>query len=327
LRVVIVDSDHQSFDTERAVAAAHGVELEKAQALSEDEVVRASRDADAIIVQYAPITRAVLEQLPSLRVVGRYGVGVDTIDVEAATQLGIAVTHVPDYGTEDVSDHAIALALTAMRATARLDRAMRRGERDLEPVMPLHRFRGRVFGVLGMGAIGRATAAKAAALGFRTIGADPQFSPGTNVEGVEVTDTDDLVARADVLSLHVPLSPATHHLVDRDLLARMRPGSVLVNTCRGGVVDTDALVEALADGRIGGACLDVFEGEHLPDGHPLLEAEDVVLTPHVAWYSEESYVELKRRITENVVAWLEHGDVTHLVNPAVRGVLTTEHAR
>lgn len=327
MRVVIVDSDHQSFEPERAVAAAHGVELEKVQALSEDDVVRASRDADGIIVQYAQITRAVLERLPRLRVVGRYGVGVDTVDVEAATELGIAVTHVPDYGTEDVSDHAIALALTALRATARLDRAMRRGEHELEPVMPLHRFRGRVFGVLGMGAIGQATAAKAAALGFLAVGADPRFAPGTSLDGIEVTDIDDLVARADVLSLHVPLSAATHHLVDGALLARMRPGSVLVNTCRGGVVDTDALVEALTHGRIAGACLDVFEGEQLPEGHPLLQEEKVVLTPHVAWYSEESYAELKRRVTENVVTWLEHGDVANLVNPAVRGVLATEQAR
>jgi D-3-phosphoglycerate dehydrogenase len=301
-KIVITDCDHDSIDIERAVARAAGVELVLAQCRTEDEVIHAAAGADAIVVQYAPITAKVLDALPGLKAIGRYGVGVDTLDVAAATARGVAVCNVPDYGTEDVSGHAIALAVSRARGITQLDRGVRRGEYSLGPVQPLHRISERVFGVVGLGLIGAATGRKAKGLGYQVIGSDPLLAPGDVTEdGITVVSFEELIAGADVISLHVPLNQHTHHLINGDVLDRVKPGAVLVNTCRGGVVDTEAVAAALTDGRLHAAGLDVFEVEPLPRTSPLLELDNAVLTPHAAWYSEESYAELKRRTVENVV--------------------------
>ena len=317
-RVVVTDLDQPSLDEEESVAAAEGIELVRAECRTEADVIRAAQGADGLIVQYAPITRAVFESLPALRVVARYGVGVDTVDVEAATEFGVAVCNVPDYGTEDVSDHALALALSLARGVVGLDRAMRGGNYSLAPVQPLHRVAGRVFGVVGLGLIGAATARKARGVGYRTIGFDPLYEPGTTTQdGTEVVDFDELISRADVVSLHVPLNTHTRHLVNADVLEAMKPGAVLVNTCRGGVVDTEALIEALRSGGIRGAALDVFEQEPLPQDSPLLELPNTVLTPHAAWYSEESQIELKRRTAQNAADVLAGRNPRNVVNQEV----------
>lgn len=301
-RIVITDCDHDSIAIEQEVAAAAGVELVLAQCRTEDEVIAAAAGAEGIVVQYAPVTDRVLAALPGLRAIGRYGVGVDTLDVAAATTRGVAVCNVPDYGTEDVSDHAIALAVSLARGIVRLDRGVRRGESTLVPVQPLHRMSTRVFGVVGLGLIGSATGRKAQGLGYEVIGFDPLEEEGTTTaDGIAVVGFDELIVRADVVSLHVPLNRHTHHLINAEVLSRMKRGGVLVNTCRGGVVDTAAVAEALASGQLYGAGLDVFEEEPLPADSPLIECENAVLTPHAAWYSEESYAELKRRTLENVV--------------------------
>jgi D-3-phosphoglycerate dehydrogenase / 2-oxoglutarate reductase len=317
-RIVVTDCDHDSITIEEAVAAKAGVDLSRADAHTEEAVIAAAREADGIVVQYAPITARVLDALPGLEAVGRYGVGVDNVDVDAATARGVAVCNVPDYGTEDVSDHAIALALAVFRAVVRLDRNIRSGTYDYAPARPLHRARGSVFGVVGLGLIGAATARKARGLGFRVIGSDPRYDVGARVDGVDdVVSPDDLLRTADVISLHVPLNAETDRLIDAGALAKMRPTAVLVNTCRGGVVDTDALVNALTAGRIRGAGLDVFEQEPLPMDHPLAALDNVVLTPHVAWYTEESRDELKRRAVENVVDVVQGRIPRDVLNPQV----------
>lgn len=317
-RIVVTDWDQASLAEEEAVAASRGMELVRADCRTEEDVIRAAAGAQGILVQYAPVTRKVLEALPGLKAVGRYGVGVDNVDVEAATALGVAVCNVPDYGTEDVSDHAVALTMALARGVAALDRAMRQGDYSLAPAQPLHRLSGRVFGVAGLGLIGAATARKARGLGYSTIGSDPLHTPGTvSPDGTKVVTFDELIRRADVLSLHVPLNRHTRHLIDADVLARMKPGALVINTCRGGVVDTDALVEALQSGRIGGAGLDVFEEEPLPAASRLLGLENVVLTPHAAWYSEESQEELKRRTAENVMDVAAGQTPRNIVNPEV----------
>ena len=316
MRIVITDCDHDAIAEERRVAEAHGVDLELFQCRSEDEVIAAAADADAIVVQYAPITARVLDALPGLRAIGRYGVGVDTVDVAAATARGVAVCNVPDYGTEDVSDHAIALALSLVRGVTELDRRTRAGSYGLSEVKPLHRISALTFGVVGVGRIGTATARKAAALGFAVLGHDPR--PEARVDGVPLVEFHDLLREADVVSLHVPLDERTRHLIDEGALNRMKPGAVLVNTCRGGVVDTEALVRALRSGRVKAAALDVFEQEPLPTTSLLLQVPSVVVTPHTAWYSEESESELKRRTIENVVDYCAGRDPRDLLNPEVR---------
>ncbi|MBD0673727.1 C-terminal binding protein [Streptomyces sp. CBMA156] len=303
VRIVITDCDHDTIEPEQLAAAEAGIDLVRADSADEDAVIEAAAGADGLIVQYAPITAAVLDALPGLKVVSRYGVGVDTIDVDAAHARGVLVCNVPDYGSEDVSDHAIALALSLLRGIPRLDRRMRQGSYDVAAVKPLHRFRGRTFGVVGLGRIGRATARKARALGFEVVAHDPVVEEvPASLRGTELLSFEDILGRADVLSLHVPLTPATRHLLNSGTLSRMRPDSVVVNTGRGGVVDTEALADAIERGGILGAALDVVENEPLPPSHRLFGLSNVVLTPHTGWYSEESFTELKRRAAENAIA-------------------------
>ena len=319
--VVVVDCDHESISTESELAAQRGIKLDWARCRTEDDVIAAAAGADAILVQYAPITARVLDHLPGLVAIGRYGVGVDTVDVPAATAHGVAVCNVPDYGTEDVSDHAIALALALSRALVQLDRGIRAGSHDQVPAKPLHRFATRVFGVVGLGLIGRATGRKAKALGFEVIGCDVQLPAGTTTpEGIDVVSFGDVLARADIVSLHVPLTASTHHLIDAGALATMKPTAVLVNTCRGGVVDTAPLVDALVSGRLKGAGLDVLEEDPVPADHPIAGLDNVILTPHIAWYSEESYEELKYRTLENVADVLAGRRPRNIVNPEVLAV-------
>ncbi|MFE5774393.1 C-terminal binding protein [Brachybacterium sp. NPDC056505] len=327
-RITIVDCDHEAFAEEQQAADAAGIELVKAQATTEDEVIAAAQGADAILVQYAPITARVLDALPDLKAVGRYGVGVDTVDLEAATARGVPVCNVPDYSIEDVSDHAIALAMTLVRGTAQLDRQVRAGRYGLETIKPLHRVCEQTFGVVGLGRIGRATATKARALGFTVVGSDPMLEVGsTSDDGTPVLAFEDLLERSDVLSLHVPLTDATHHLIGADALARMKHGAMLVNTCRGGVVDTGALLAALPAGRPRSAALDVFETEPIPAGSPLLEEENLVLTPHASWYSEESEAELKSRIAAAMVAAVRGERPPHVVNPDALAADDASHAK
>ncbi|WP_411733261.1 C-terminal binding protein [Paeniglutamicibacter sp.] len=321
IRILITDCDHDSIAVEQEVAAAAGIELVLAQCHTEDEVITAAADFDGIVVQYAPITARVMDALPKLKAIGRYGVGVDTLDVEAATARGIVVSNVPDYGTEDVSDHAICLAATLARGITRLDRELRAGSFSLESVKPLRRIRGRVFGVIGLGLIGAATGRKAKGLGYKVIGSDPARETGTTTEdGIEVLTMEQVLEQADVISLHVPLNSHTRHLVNDDFLAKVKDGAVLINTCRGGVVESAAVVRALRSGKLYGAGLDVFEEEPLPVDSDLLTEPNAVLTPHAAWYSEESYTELKSRALGNVIDVCHGKEPRNIYNPAALAV-------
>jgi D-3-phosphoglycerate dehydrogenase len=317
-RIVITDCDHDSITQEQEVAAEHDVELRLEQCRTEDDVIEAAADADGVLVQYAPISARVLDALPRLKAIGRYGVGVDTVDVDAATKHGVAVCNVPDYGTEDVSDHAIALALNLVRGVTEFDRRLRTGQYDFALGRPLHRIRTRTFGVVGLGRIGSATARKAHGVGFNVVGCDPQLPMGsTTPAGVRVVSFEEVLETADVVSLHLPLTATTHHLIDSAALRLMRHGAMLVNTSRGALVDTKAAAEALSSGALRGGAFDVFEEEPLPLDDPLIALDNAVLTPHVAWYSEESYGELKRRAIQNIVDVCARRPPRDVVNPEV----------
>lgn len=314
--VVVTECDHDAFTEEQDVAERNGLTLRVEQS-TPDDLVERCRDADGILVQYATIDGAVMDALPRLRVIGRYGVGVDSVDVAAATERGIAVCNVPDYGTEAVSDHAITLALATARAIPRLDREVRAGTFDLPAVRPMYTFASRTFGVVGLGRIGAATARKAAGLGYEVIGWDVLAEPGQTRHGIAVVALTELLRRSHVVSLHVPLDEANHHLIGPAELELMRSDAVLINTARGGIIDTDALVAALRTGALGGAGLDCHEVEPLPVDHPLTQLDNVVLTPHLAWYTEESYGLLKRRTMENVAAVLLGREPRTIINPEV----------
>jgi D-3-phosphoglycerate dehydrogenase len=319
MKIVITDSNLGDIDLEREIAGRYGFDIiHPKQCKTEADVISVAKDADALIVQYAPVTGNVLNACPRLKAVSEYGVGVDSIDIDACTEKGIAVCNVPDYSYREVSDHAIALTLALDRSILLLDRQIRAGDYSLTAAKPLQRISDRVFGIIGMGRIARATALKARGVGYRVIGTDIAFRPGTVTDdGISVLTFDELLARSDVISLHVPLLPTTKHLINATALLKMKPGAILINTARGGVVDTEALIHAIKNKHLRGAGLDVFETEPLPKEHPLTTLDNVILTPHAGYYSEESIYELKTRPVENASEVLAGRKPGNILNPEV----------
>lgn len=296
--ILITDCDHPSIDVERGIFSAAGWTVRLEQCSTADAVIEAAADATALIVQYAPITGRVLRSLPGLRAVGRYGVGLDTVDTATAAELGVAVRNVPDYCTDEVADHALGLILALTRGLVALDRGVQRGTWDFRLAGRVRRASSQRLGIVGVGRIGSALASRAAALGYDVVGCDPRGPGATRLPTVDLTT---LLETSDIVSIHAPLDASTRHLIDAAALARMRPTAVIVNTSRGGLVDETALVAALREGRIAGAALDVLEHEPIAPDHPLLGLPNVILTPHAAFYSEESLVEMKRKVCERVL--------------------------
>jgi len=313
--VLICGLDHANIVEEQDVLARAGVRFEVVPARTEAEYLERCGDADGLLVQYGAVTRRVLEGLPRLRVIVRYGVGVDGIDLAAATDQGVPVVNVPDYGTDEVANHAVALLLALARRIARLDRQTRSGGWDVFRVGPVTRLAGQTVGILGCGRIGSAVARKLGGFDVRLLGCDPYI--GTFPPGVQPVAFERLLAESDYLTIHCPLTPDTRHLFDAETLARLRPTAVLINTARGGLVDTAALVEALQLGHLAGAGLDVLEAEPIDPASPLLRMEQVIVTPHAAWYSEEGRSDLKRRAAEEAVRVLRGERPRHCVNPDV----------
>jgi D-3-phosphoglycerate dehydrogenase len=313
--VIITDCDHGTIAPEETVLRAAGVEYRLHQAKTEDDVIAVARDADAIILQYAPITGRVLDGLPRCRVAVRYGVGVDTVDLAAATERGVMIANVPDYCIEEVSDHAIAMLLSLWRGVAAYDRAIRGGTWSTTARPPMPRLAGRVLGVIGVGRIGAQTARKATGLGMQVVGYDPYLS--SLPAGILKVTLDALLQQADAVSLHLPLTPESWHLINEATLRKMKPTALLVNTARGGIVETAALIRALQEGWIAGAALDVLEQEPVPRDSALLSLPNVILNPHASWYSDQSVPELKRKTAEIAVAVLRGQRPASVVNPDV----------
>lgn len=311
--VVITDSDLSSDDDEHVLRDA-GFATVRLQAKTENEVVAglSRAGADALIVQWAPVSAAVLDAAPRVRFISRLGIGYDMIDVAAATERGVAVANTPDYCVDEVVAHALAMSLWLLRGLGRFDAAVRKSEWSAVAAYPLAcRPSEATIGVVGLGRIGARVAGQAAALGFRVLASDPYAAP----DGVALTTFEDLLRRSDLVTLHAPLTEETRHLLRAETLALMRPGALLVNTCRGGLVEEAALVEALRSERLGGAALDVFETEPLPAASPLRQLPNVLLSPHAAWYSAASLAELPVQAARQVVDFLTGRPVPSIVNP------------
>ena len=303
-KIAIVDSDFPNNDLEVEMAREAGVELYIApeRDRSAQAIIENAADADGAVTSYGNFPREVFEALPNLKVVSRTGVGYDTIDIDAATEHGCAVCTAPGYGTEVVSDQAITLALCCLRRVNEIDADMRAGVWDYARRRPLGQVRGRTFGVVGMGEIGRACARKANGLGFKVVCWSRSLVPGRRTpEGYDILALDELLATADVVSFHTALAPQTHHLLNAERIRLMKPGAVVVNTARGPIVDTLALAEALNEGRLWGAGIDVFESEPVDFSHPLFSAPHTVLTSHAAYWSEESGLELRTRTMRSAI--------------------------
>ncbi len=300
-RIVITDCDHPTIEIERAIFTRAGYEVELAQCRTADEVATAGAGAVALLAQYAPITDAVLAALPFVRVVGTYGASLDNVELPAAARRGLRVVNVPDYGVDEVADHTLGLILALTRGIVGLDRAVHAGTWDFRGGGELHRSSSQQVGVIGLGRIGSAVARRALAFRFRVVAADPTRPA---VEGVRLVELEELLATSDLVSVTTRFDPSTRHLLNAAAFARMKSGAYLVNTSRGGVVDQAALVDALRSGHLGGAALDVLEREPITPDDPLLSLPNVVLTPHAAFYSRESLVEMKRRAAEAITVAL-----------------------
>lgn len=300
--VVITDCDLPGTAADDALTAA-GFRVRRAASASADDIVAAAADASALIVQWAPIGAELLDRLPDVRFLSRLGIGYDMIDVAAATERGILVANTPAYCLDEVATHTIAMILALGRGLVAYDRAVREGRWSAVDARPLAmRPSATTVAVVGYGRIGSLVARRCAALGFQVIVADPVV-PAVDIlaHGLEPVPVQEAIARADILTLHAPLTPQTHHLVDAAALAAMKQGSVLVNTCRGPLVDEEALADALRAGHLAGAAIDVFETEPLPVESPLRALDSVLLTPHAAWYSPQALADLPVHAAENII--------------------------
>lgn len=302
LRVVVTDYGFPDVAAERQIAESAGAVFEDFQCKTEQEMIAATKDADAVIVQFAPMTRAVIAELTRCKVIVRYGVGYDNVDLEAARERGIIVCNVPNYCIDEVADHTFAMAMCLTRQLASIDAEIRRSEWHNTPVRPMPASRQMTFITLGFGRIARAVLDRAAACKFKIATCDP-YLPAEAAASAGITNLslDQALATADVLSLHVPLNDASRHMINARTLAQLKPACVLINTARGGLVDGVALADALNKGALAGAGLDVFEKEPLPLDHPLRTTKNALLTSHIAWYSEMSGGELQRMAAEEAV--------------------------
>lgn len=318
-KVVFTDYEFATLAPEEEILSKVDAEFVYAQCRTEEEVIEVAKDADALINQYAPITRKVFENLPNLKVVSRYGVGVNTIDVQAATENGVVVGNVTDYCMDEVSDHAFALLIASARKVVTLNEAIKNGNWDYKVSVPIFRLPGRVLGLVGFGRIPQTLAKKAQAFGIKVIAHDPFVSEEVASDfNVELVDLNELCAKSDFISVHAPLIEATRGIISDDQFNAMKKEAFIINTARGPVIDEKALIRALQAGKISGAGLDVLEEEPILENNPLLKMENVILNPHTAWYSEEAQLELKRKTAQNVADVLSGYYPTYLFNRDVK---------
>jgi D-3-phosphoglycerate dehydrogenase len=318
--VAITDYVFSSLEPERAVLEPLGVKLRPQQCRSEEEIIALAQDADAVLNCYAKMTDRVIEQLKRCRIIARYGIGVDNVDLAAASRARILVTNVPDYCIDEVSDHALALLLALARRITVADGTVKAGAWDVVAHAGIRRLRGQTMGLLGFGKIAKALGSKVQPLGMKVLVYDPYLEPALITRyGAEAVDLGRLLAEADAISIHVPLSPETRKIIGQRELAQMKPTAFLINTSRGGIVDEEALAVALTAKRLGGAALDVLSVEPPPADHPLRQAPNIILTPHLAFYSRESVIELQTKAAEEVARALKGEPPRSPVNPEVLG--------
>jgi len=318
-KVVLTDYVWDSLDVERRTLEGLAT-LVPLQTKTPDQFLPEAEDCDALLNTYAgPITADVMARMPRCRIIARYGIGVDTIDLAAATEAGIIVTNNPTYCIEEVAEHTMALLLAAARKITFYERLVRGGRWELPPGKPLYRLVGQTLGLVGFGNIARAVAVRAAAFGLRIVFYDPFVRAGQFDAPGDKRELAELLAEADFVSLHPPLNADTRGMMNDAAFAAMKPSAVLINCSRGPVVDTAALVRALDAGRLAGCALDTTDPEPLPDPYPLRGRENVIITPHAAWYSEQAMVGLQAGAPNEVRRVLTGQWPVNVVNPAVKG--------
>ena len=315
--VAVTDSVFPNLDPARMVLEKIDADLLLAKGTKPEAILQVAKDADALLTTYAKVTAEMIPQLSRCQIISRFGIGVDNVDIPSATKKGIVVTRVPDYCLDEVSDHAMALLLALARKIPFSNARTHGGTWEMKAVVPIHRLRGKVLGLVAFGQIPQLVAPKAQAFGMSVVAYDPYISSEilsrANVERVEF---EELLKTSDYISIHTPLFPHTRHLFSAEVFSRMKPSAYLINTARGPIVDEFALAAALDGKQIAGAALDVMENEP-PTGSPLLGRENVIITPHTSFYSEESLVDLQIKASEEVVRVLSGMPARNPVNPEV----------
>ncbi|MFV0445480.1 MAG: C-terminal binding protein [Planctomycetaceae bacterium] len=312
LRVLVTDHPWPGLEIERALWEPQGIEVVDAPEDSTETLAALARDVDAIVVCWAPIRASVIAAATRCRLIARLGIGLDNIDIPAATRNGMLVTNVPDYCVEEVADHALALLLSWARNITWFDRQAKQGIYDLAAAPPMRRLETQTLGLLGLGRIGRVTAAKARGLGLRVLA--HTRSGQVHRSDVEAVSWRELLSQSDYLCLHAPLTPETTRIINPESLRLMKPTAILINTSRGGLIDESALWEAISSGRLAGAALDVFQPEPPDLSQPLFQHERVIVTPHAAFVSVEAVTELRQRTALQVLDALSGRTPENVVN-------------
>lgn len=321
--VAILDHRFSALELEREQLAASGTEVRDGKGLTREEALALAADADAVVVgARLRMDAEAIAQLRRARVIVRHGVGVDNVDTAAAAAAGIWVAYVPDYCIEEVADHAIAMLMALNRRLFGFDRDVRDGTWGIPAGLPLRRLSTRVMGVVGFGRIGEAVGRRAAALGMRVLAHDP-IRPEAEIRaaGAEPVSLEALLEQSDYVSLHAPPRAGGGAVLDAERIATMKRGACVINLARGGLVDEAALVQALRDGQLGGAALDVAVAEPLTPPDPLLEAPNLIVTPHAGWYSLEAVRDLRVKAIAEVLRVLGGEQPAHPANQPASGAL------
>jgi phosphoglycerate dehydrogenase-like enzyme len=314
MKVLFTDYDMLDISLERGIFREAGIELVEAQCRTPEDVIRHAAGCSALLVQYAPVGESVFKACPNIGLASRIGAGYDTIDAIAAERHGVWVANSPDYGVGEVSLHAMSMMLAVIRCLGRYDRDIHAGNWHYTTVGRIPRAQNLTVGVLGLGRIGKRFAHYAQPIFKRVIAHDPKLIDGDFPQYVGRVGLEELFEQADAISIHCLLNDGTRGLVGESLLRRMKKGSYLVNTARGAVIDIDGLTRVVADDHLAGVGLDVLPVEPVPAGHPLLSDPRVIFTPHSAFYSVESEIELRRKAAMNIVNWMKSGRPDYPVN-------------
>jgi len=314
-KVVILKTIFPDTKVEEEILKEINADLILIPSADEDTIIQHISDVDAIVTPYVQVTEKILEAAKKCKVVVRTGIGVDAIDIPAATRRGIYVANVPDYCFDEVSDHTLALVLALQRKINIISQKVKKGAWGVDEVKPIFGLKGQIYGLVAFGNIARVVAKKAQVFGFNIIATDPFIPPEEAKKfGVKLVEFDKLLEISDVISIHAPLSKSTYHMFNEETIGKMKSTAYLVNTSRGGLIDQRALYNALKSGKIAGAALDVMEEEPPKVDEPLLTLDNVIITAHIAYYSEASEIELRKRFSKEVVTVLKGGQPKNWVN-------------
>ncbi len=314
MKIVISDCDHANLNQEEAVFKANNLSFDLKQCKTEDDLIAQCQDYEIFINQYAPFTRKVFENMPNLKHIVRYGVGVNNIDMDAATEFGVQVSNVPDYGMNEVADQAVALMMALVRKIVIMNDYTKNTAWNYAHAIPIYRIPGQTIGVFGFGRIGRTFAKRMSGFDVTVIAHDPLHKAGEVIDNVKMVDFDTLIKESDVISIHAPFEEQTKHKFNLDVMKKMKDSAYLINVSRGGIINEDDLFTALKEKHIAGAAIDVVEVEPMSPGKEMFALDNFLITPHIAWYSEEAALELKRKVAEEASRYAKNETLLYPVN-------------